>query len=163
MNNGRKVLAALLVTSTAGIMAISRNEDGPKGPILTAYRDAGGVVTGCGGVVRKGFTVGQKFTRSKCHIMLREAITAEEKTVQRHVKIPVTQRQFDGLVDIVHNAGPGAFARASWLPLLNAGECKEAGIAMLTWRATVKKKPNRGVANRRKYQSGEWLSGCDDA
>ncbi len=159
---GKKVLAAMLVTSAAGILAISRNEDGAK-PVLIAYQDAGGVVTGCGGVVRKGFAAGQKFTLGECETMLREVVTAEEKTVQRLVKIPITQRQFDGLVDVVHNAGAGAFARASWLPLLNAGQCRAVGEKLLTWRATVKGKPNRGVANRRKYQSKEWLSGCDDA
>lgn len=156
-----KVAAASLTVSMIGIANIGRNEDGPKGPILTAYPDAGGVVTACGGIVRKGFTVGQKFTPGQCQIMLREAVSWEQKTVQRLVTVPVTQRQFDALVDVVHNAGSGAFARAKWLPVLNAGQCRKAGQMLLTWRATVKGKPNKGVANRRKWESTEWLTGCD--
>lgn len=154
--------AASLTVSQAGIDRIAVREDGraAKASQVADYHDLGGVGTACGGIViRKGFTPGKLRTRSECDVMLREVVTDEEKVVQRTINIPITQRQFDELVDLIHNAGRGAFTR-ELAPVINRLPCHEVGRIIRTWRATVKGQPNKGVANRRKQQAEGWLTGC---
>lgn len=160
---GVLALAATLTISQAGIDRIAVREDGraAKASMVADYHDIGGVGTACGGIViRKGFTPGKLRTRAECDIMLREAVTAEQKVVQRTINIPVSQRQFDEMVDMVHNPGPGAFAR-EFAPRANSWDCRRVGNWIKTWRATVKGKPNKGVAARRKLQAEGWMMGCE--
>ena len=60
---------------------------------------------------------------------LREA----EQAVERLVRVPLTQGQFDALVDFVFNLGSGSLARSSLLDDLNAGNYAAAAQQLLRW------------------------------
>ena len=80
----------------------------------------------------------------------RRLVTEFEPIVNAAVKVPLTQRQFDALVSIVYNTGPGAADKAgrtgrdgivtlrngqpsTLLRLLNQGERAAAADAFLSW------------------------------
>jgi lysozyme len=72
-----------------------------------------------------------------------------EETVRKHLKVPVTQSQFDALVDYAFNAGPGAFLSSPMLSHLNSGDAPSAAKDFGTTRITQKGQPVRGLQNRR--------------
>lgn len=64
---------------------------------------------------------------------LREDCAAAESAVNRLVKVPITQDQFDALVDFVFNVGEGNFAGSTLLRLLNAGDYTGADRQFARW------------------------------
>jgi len=56
-----------------------------------------------------------------------------EQAVQRLVKVPLTQGQFDALVDFCFNLGQGRLASSSLLECLNAGQYAAAAGQLLRW------------------------------
>ncbi len=56
-----------------------------------------------------------------------------EQAVQRLVKVPLTQGQFDALVDFCFNLGAGKLASSTLLKALNAGRYDEALQQLLRW------------------------------
>lgn len=60
-------------------------------------------------------------------------VAAAEFAVERLVKVPLTQGQFDALVDFVFNLGSGRLASSSLLNYLNAGKYDAAAWQLLAW------------------------------
>lgn len=60
-------------------------------------------------------------------------IATAELAVQRLVKVPLTQGQFDALVDFVFNLGAGRLASSTLLRYLNAGKPDNAAWQLLAW------------------------------
>jgi len=56
-----------------------------------------------------------------------------EQAVERLVKVPLTQGQFDALADFVFNLGQSRLAESTLLADLNAGEYDAAGAQLLRW------------------------------
>jgi lysozyme len=56
-----------------------------------------------------------------------------EEAVARLVKVPLTQGQFDALVDFVFNLGQGKFASSTLLKDINAGRLDAAAQQLLCW------------------------------
>jgi lysozyme len=56
-----------------------------------------------------------------------------EQAVQRLVKAPLTQGQFDALVDFCFNLGAGRLAASTLLKCLNAGRYDDAVEQLLLW------------------------------
>jgi lysozyme len=56
-----------------------------------------------------------------------------EQAVQRLVKAPLTQGQFDALVDFTFNLGAGKLSGSSMLKAVNAGRYDEAVEQLLRW------------------------------
>ena len=56
-----------------------------------------------------------------------------EQAVERMVKVPLAQGQFDALVDFVFNLGAGRFATSTLLKCLNTGRHDEAVKELLRW------------------------------
>jgi lysozyme len=56
-----------------------------------------------------------------------------EQAVQRLVKVPLTQGQFDALVDFCFNLGAGRLASSTLLKCLNAGRFDDAAEQLLLW------------------------------
>ncbi|HLI61923.1 MAG TPA: lysozyme [Terriglobales bacterium] len=54
--------------------------------------------------------------------------------VNRLVTVPLTQNQFDALVDFVFNVGAENFARSTLLRELNAGNTAGAAAQFLLWK-----------------------------
>ena len=56
-----------------------------------------------------------------------------EQAVQRLVKVPLTQGQFDALVDFTFNLGAARLASSTLLKCLNAGRYADAAEQLLRW------------------------------
>lgn len=56
-----------------------------------------------------------------------------EQGVHRLVKVPLTQGQFDALVDFCFNLGTGGLANSTLLEYLNAGQYEAAAEQLLRW------------------------------
>jgi lysozyme len=65
-------------------------------------------------------------------ILLKDVREAEQ-AVQRLVKVPLSQGQFDALVDFVFNMGQGRLAASTLVEDLNAGRYDAAGEQLLRW------------------------------
>jgi lysozyme len=56
-----------------------------------------------------------------------------EQAIERMVKVPLTQGQFDALVDFCFNLGAGRLAASTLLKLLNRGRYDQATEELLRW------------------------------
>lgn len=94
---------------------------------------------------------------------LREA----EHAVERNIKVPLSQQQFDALVSLTYNAG----ARGSHdvYKLINAGKMKDAADLISRMIYSTQKKHGKkilvlmsGLVERRKQESGPFRDGGEN-
>lgn len=136
-----------------------------EGRVLTAYLDPVKVWTICDGSTT-GVYKGQKATPAECDARLKKDMTVAVRDVQRLVKVPVTQDQFDALVDFAFNAGGPALAGSTLLKRINEGtsaSCWAAGKEFLKWdkgRVNGVLVPLPGLTKRRAEESALWNKGC---
>lgn len=97
-----------------------------------AYRCPAGVWTiyaGCTEGVAEGMIV----TEAEGKAMLATEMAKHEAAVERLVKVPLTQGQFDALVSFSYNVGSGALEGSTLLKLLNAGDYAGAKGQFSRW------------------------------
>jgi lysozyme len=120
----------------SGTMKYSR--DGLKltesfeGCVLTSYRDIGGVWTiGYGHTkeVRSGMHCDQAMAEAWLLMDVKNA----EQAVNLFVVVPLSQDEFDALVDFVFNLGAGNFLRSTLLILLNTEDYLGAADQFERW------------------------------
>lgn len=114
--------------SSRGLDLIQRFE----GLRTHAYRDTGGVWT-IGYGHTKDVTPGQIITEQQATVLLTEDIMDAEAAVNRMVKVPLEQHEFDALVSFVFNVGHGAFRSSTMLALLNEGKLLYVPRELLRW------------------------------
>ena len=103
-----------------------------EGCRLDAYLDQAGIPTiGYGHI--SGVRMGDKCTQEQADKWLREDIKESEDAVNRLVKVPLTQNQFDSLVDFTFNLGAGNLAKSTLLRLLNKGQYSDASQEFKNW------------------------------
>ena len=155
------VAAALLTISPAGLLFIHEQESGNK--IHTeAYLDPIKRATICDGITR-GVTLGMRVTPTKCQILLKEETSRSGKAVGRLVKVPLSQGQYDMLIDFTHNLGEGALASSTMLKRINSGQCLAAGQEMLRWNKAKKNGKMivlNGLTIRRQKEKTIWDADC---
>ena len=120
-------------TSPAGRKVLAERE----GRRLKAYRDSVGVWTiGIGHTAAAGppeVTPGLTITEAECDAIFARDLVSYESAVNRVVKVPLEQHEFDALVSFCYNIGPAGLARSSVVRRLNAGDRRGAGNAFLMW------------------------------
>jgi lysozyme len=78
-----------------------------------------------------------------------------EQAVERLVKVPLTQGQFDALVDFCFNLGSGRLASSTLLKVLNGGRYTDVCDQLLRWdQAGGKECP--ALKARRQAEVGLW-------
>lgn len=116
--------------SAAGLNLIKRSE----GFRSRTYLDAAGIPTiGYGHrLVHPECYLGP-ITESQAEQILQEDVRDAEKGVERLVKVPLTQGQFDALVDFTFNLGTGRLGGSTLLDDLNASRPDDAAAQLLRW------------------------------
>ncbi len=124
--------------SDAGLFALALHE----GIVPAPYRDSVGVLTyGIGHTLGAGYPDPAKMQRGMptnldaalrdVFDLFRRDVAKYEAAVNRAVKVPITQAQFDALVSFHYNTG--AIGRASFVKRLNAGDEVGAAAGMMAW------------------------------
>ena len=117
-------------TSTAGLNLIKQFE----GFRATPYKDINGIPTiGYGHRIRPTDCFSGAISNVQAETLLAADLTQAEQSVTRLVKVPLTQSQFDALVDFVYNLGSGRLATSTLLKDLNAARYDEAARQILLW------------------------------
>lgn len=141
-------------TSPKGIALIKSAE----GLRLKAYPDpgTGGLPWTIGYGSTSGVTRNMVITETQAEQMLAEDLVRFERIVERLVRVPVTQTQFDALVSFTYNVGEGNFTKSTLLRKLNAGDSAGAAEQFSRWvNASGKVLP--GLVKRRAAERALFL------
>jgi lysozyme len=140
-------------TSPEGRALVRTSEDCK----LQAYLCSAGVPTIGVGHTR-GVRMGDRCTVQQADVWLTQDLEDAEAAVNELVKVPLTQGQFDALVDFVFNLGAAKFAASTLLKLLNAGNYTAAAAQFKLWcHAGDKVAP--GLVKRRAAETDLFLKG----
>jgi lysozyme len=131
--------------SDKGVVFITNNE----GLRLQAYRDGGGVPT-IGYGHTKGVKMGDVCTKEQALAYLHDDTKEAVSAVNDLVKIPITQDQFDALVDFVFNIGRPQFASSTLLRVLNSGDYFAASKQFARWKYDNGKEVAGLIARRKR-------------
>ena len=93
-----------------------------EGLRLTAYKDSGGVLTIGYGHTGPDVKAGMTITEAQAEMLLMRDLSRFEQSVERSVKVPLTDNQFGALVSFAYNVGTEAFERSTLLKKLNEGD-----------------------------------------
>lgn len=116
--------------SPKGLELLERSE----GFRAQVYRDIAGVLTiGYGHKLEPGESFPDGVTEEEGQVICRWDVHLAEQAVNRLVKVPLTQGQFDALVDFVFNLGSARLASSTLLELLNEGFYDAAAVQLLRW------------------------------
>ncbi|KJS42728.1 MAG: glycoside hydrolase family 24 [Rhodospirillaceae bacterium BRH_c57] len=137
---------AVLTLSAAGLAGIV----GWEGYSGTAYRDVAGVPT-IGYGTTEGVKMGDTITKPEAMARAKTDVQAFEGALRRCVKVPLHQHEYDALVSISYNIGPGAFCRSTLVRKLNAGDYVGACAEILRWNRAGGRVV-QGLVNRRKAE-----------
>jgi lysozyme len=122
--------------------------EGFEGLELTAYQDIVGVWTIGYGHTGPDVTPGLKITQAQAVILLKGDVASAVACVNHAVKVPLTQNQFDALVDFAFNLGNGALLGSTLLKLLNQKNYAGAQAEFAKWNRAGGK-VNAGLTRRR--------------
>lgn len=115
-------------TSENGILAIKAFER----KALTAYQDGGGVWT-IGFGRTKNVKKRDKITLEQANAWLLADVAVAEAAVDKYIKIPLLQNQFDMLVSATFNCGEKFVADADMQRALIEGNIREAAALFVLW------------------------------
>ena len=103
-----------------------------EGCKLVAYQDQKGVWTIGYGHTRNVYA-GMTCTQDQAELWLLEDVQEAADGVNHSVIMPLTQNQFDALVDLVFNVGVGNFRTSTLLRMLNIGAYDRAANEFEKW------------------------------
>jgi lysozyme len=98
---------------------------------------------------------GLVWTAQQAEETLEQDIGKVCEEVEALVKVPLTQGQFDALVDFTYNLGSGRLQHSTLLTLLNQKAYTGAGQQLLRWDM-VEGKPSDGLLARRQWDLERW-------
>jgi len=129
-----KRVLALVAGGSSALVIANQFLNEREGNKLIAYRDAGGVVTVCRGVVLPGMRVGQRFTEEQCNVMNEAALKASDVQVDTLVHVPMSAPQRAAVISFcAYNIGPGKCGASTFLRKLNAGDRPGACAEIRKW------------------------------
>lgn len=125
------------------------------------YLDTVQVPTVCAGhtATVSAQDVGKEYTDDQCAALLRSDTRTAQAAVARLVKVPVTQNQYDALVDFVFNVGEGNLASSTLLRKLNSSDCRGAAAEFPRWNK-AKGRVLKGLTTRRAWERSIFEPDC---
>ncbi|MCG3464035.1 lysozyme [Xenorhabdus bovienii] len=130
-----------------------------EGLKLKAYPDpaTGGIPWTIGYGHTKEVKPGQAITEQQAEAFLHDDLIPAYATLERLVKVPLTQGQFDALCSFIFNCGAGNFVRSTLFKKLNAGDYVGAAAEFPRWNKAAGKVMN-GLTRRRASEQQMFLS-----
>ena len=95
---------------------------------------------------------GMRITEGGAEALLRHDLEWVESTINKNVKVPLTQNQYDALASFIYNVGAGAFRKSTLLRLLNQGDYDGAAGQFQRWNKAGGK-VLRGLTRRRQAEA----------
>jgi lysozyme len=97
--------------------------------------------------------------------LFEQDVRTAENAVERSVKVPLSQNQYDALVSLAYNIGGGSFATSTLVQELNSGNNSEAADQFLAWdkitnKRTGNREPDKGLTRRRNDERSLFLYGA---
>ncbi|MDR3793179.1 MAG: lysozyme [Terracidiphilus sp.] len=121
-----------------------------------AYLDAAGLPTiGYGHRLTNPGQYPDGISEEEAAAILRSDVQDAIQTIERMVTVPLTQGQFDALVDFVFNLGCERLRRSTLLRALNGGRYQAAGEQLLRWDL-IQGQENLGLRARRLAELKLW-------
>lgn len=133
--------------SSVGSTKLIREFEGLE---LTAYTDIVGVWT-IGYGHTKTAERGMVITQKGAEALLRHDLDWVEKAINKGVKTPLTQNQYDALASLIYNVGATAFSKSTILRRLNAEDYVGASSEFKRWNKAGGRVVN-GLTRRRKAE-----------
>jgi lysozyme len=148
--------------SQEGINKLLKPFEGCK---LVSYRCPAGIWTiGIGHTSAAGLPdvmAGLKITEDQANSILRADLVKFESYVNTMVKVPLSQNQYDVLVDVAYNIGPAALKNSTLLKRVNAKEFNKVPDELLKWtKGGGKTLP--GLVRRRHAEIAWWNESLAD-
>ena len=135
-----------------------------EGLVLTAYKDPVGVWTiGYGHTAAAGSpkpSAGMKITAVEAADILSRDLGQYEAGVTKALRRVPSQDQFDAMVSLCFNIGPGAFGKSSVVRFFNDGNFDMAAASFLLWRKAGGKFLS-GLVRRREAERQLFLEGSN--
>ena len=132
-----------------------------EGYSATAYPDPGTggepFTLGYGHTDRGKVKLGDVCDEPQADYWLRQDVQTAVDGVNRLVTVPLTQNQFDALVDFSYNVGLGNLERSTLLKKLNSGDYEGAANEFPRWNKANGKVMN-GLTRRREAEKALFLS-----
>jgi len=148
--------------SQDGIALIANSE----GRRLTAYKCPAGVWTvGYGHTSAQGSPEvypGLTITKEEADEILFRDIHTTTQTIAEHVKVRLTQSQFDALVSFIYNVGAKRFIKSTLLKKLNEGDYAAIPSQLARW-VYSRGKVSKGLVNRRQAEADMWIAGMPES
>lgn len=126
-----------------------------EGLRLKAYQDSVGKWT-IGYGHTNGVHGGMVITQEQAEQFLKDDVKTACSEVSKQVRVPLTQGQFDALVDFVFNLGGTRFAMSTLLTYLNNKQYEAAMYELHKWNL-VGGKVNEWQVKRRQAEADMWL------
>lgn len=134
MANKTRIVAAALAVSATCLVGIAGREQYRS----AAYPDSGGVWT-VGYGETKGVKKGDKTTPERALARLQTSVDEYAKGIQSCMgDIPMTQYEYDAMVDMAYNVGAGAVCKSSIPRKMRAGQYAEACQTILSFDKITK-------------------------
>jgi len=129
-----------------------------EGLRLQAYMPTPNDVPTIGYGHTKTAKLGMVITKAGADMLLVHDLAWVEKAVNKGVKAPLTQAQYDALCSFVYNLGATNFNSSTMLKRINAGRYADAANELLRWNKQGKT-VLRGLTLRREAERALFLSG----
>lgn len=126
------------------------------GMILLVYRDdRGNPTVGCGHLVlpEDNLQVGQTITVARAADLLENDLRRMEGAINRNVKVPLHQHEYDALVSILFNAGGGG-AAVEIAHRVNQGDYKNIPHYITTFHCRNPRLRQRRLTEARVFEQG---------
>lgn len=125
--------------------------------ILHPYDDGYGFLTiGWGHLIQEGEDFPPQITQAQADALFEKDLARFVADVNKLVKVPLTQNQFDALVSFHYNTG--GLGGSTLLKKLNQGRTSEAAEEFNKW-IYVKKEKSNGLIKRRAMERALFLKG----
>jgi lysozyme len=138
--------------SAAGLELLKRSE----GFRSLTYKDVAGVPTiGYGHRLHPDESYPAGIGEAQAAELLARDVRGAQLAVQHLVKVPLSQGQYDALVDFCFNLGAGRLASSTLLKVLNGGRYEDAAEQLLRWDQAGGEE-NAGLKTRREAELELW-------